>query len=73
MIYRISRGYACTKTLDIFHSKALKDFGNSVMLIIYPTSDSFVMERKLKRAMEAFSKKCYLMSELEANAGAQLK
>ena len=43
MIYRVSRGYACTKTLEMFKYQGLRGFDKKVMLIIYPTSDSTVL------------------------------
>lgn len=54
MIYRVSRGYACTKTLDKFKFFGLKNFDKKVMLVIFPSSDSMVLERRLKRIMENF-------------------
>ena len=67
MIYRISRGYAVTKSLDEFKFKGLRYFEDKVMLILYPTTDSAILENKLQKAMETFCKSCYKMSDLEAN------
>ncbi len=38
MIYRVSRGYACTKALSNFKFAGLKNFNKKVILVIYPTS-----------------------------------
>lgn len=51
MIYRVSRGYACTKTKDYFKFFGLKTFDKKVMLVIYPTSDTQILEKRLKRVM----------------------
>lgn len=54
MIYRVSRGYACTRTLDKFKFLGLKNFNKKVILVIYPTSDSNILEKKLKKVMESY-------------------
>jgi len=65
MIYRISRGYACTRTLDKFKFFGLKDFKKKVILVIYPTSDSHILENKVKRVMEAYCENNYSVNELD--------
>lgn len=51
MIYRVSKGYACTKTLEDFRFIGLRNFDDLVVLLIYPTSDASILERKLKKVM----------------------
>ena len=43
MIYRISKGYAVTKSLDDFNFKGLYNFEEKVVLVIYPTTDNAVL------------------------------
>ena len=51
MVYRISRGYACTKTMDDFKFNGLKNFDKKVILVIYPSSDTQILEKRLKKVM----------------------
>ena len=60
MIYRVSRGYACTRTLSFFKYEGLRNFEQKVMLIIYPTSDSTVLEKKLRKVVETFSRRFFV-------------
>lgn len=43
MIYRVSRGYACTKIMEDFKFFGLREFDEQVILVIYPSSDSSVL------------------------------
>ena len=65
MIYRVSRGYACTKTLSDFKFFGLRDFDDEVMLVIYPTSDSSILERKLQKVMDTFCRSNYILKDME--------
>lgn len=51
MIYRISRGHAVTKSLDDFDFWGLHNFEEKVILVIYPTSESSILEKKLYKAL----------------------
>ena len=43
MIYRVSRGYACLKTMDTFKFAGLRDFDEVVTLVIYPNSATNIL------------------------------
>lgn len=60
MIYRVSKGYACTKTQDKFKFAGLKEFGKKAILVIYPSSDNKTLEKKLQRVMSTFCDNSYL-------------
>ena len=62
MIYRVSRGYACTRSLENFKFKGLENFKERVVMVIYPNSTSEVLGRKLKRVMQTF---CTNVTDLE--------
>ena len=51
MIYRVSRGFACVKTMQNFKFRGLDQFTDIIALVIYPNSDSAVLQNKLKRVM----------------------
>lgn len=68
IIYRVSRGYACTKTLSRFKFYGLKNYGKKVMLVIYPTSASTVLETKLKRVMETFCDNHFVFKDFESGS-----
>lgn len=61
MVYRISRGYACTKTMDTFKFKGLKNFNKKVILVIYPSSDSQILEKRLKKVVETFCENYFVV------------
>ena len=74
MVYRVSRGYACLKTLDTFKFAGLRDFEEVVTLVIYPNSSTSVLEKKLKRVMESFCNNSFLLNQMEVkNAGVELE
>lgn len=73
MIYRVSRGYAVAKILEDFKFSGLSNFTEEVVLVIYPTSDTTVLERKLKKVMDTFCKSNYIMTELDNPAEQKLK
>lgn len=54
MIYRVSRGYACTRTSSNFQYYPLRASDLKVMIVIYPSSDSSVMEKKIKKVIDTF-------------------
>jgi hypothetical protein len=51
MIYRVSRGYACIKDMDEFSFEPLRAMQEKVILVIYPTSSSAVLERKIQKVV----------------------
>lgn len=51
MIYRVSRGYACTRTLTNFKFPSLSTFESRVILVIYPTSDQSILKKKLTKVV----------------------
>lgn len=61
MIYRVSRGYACTRALDEFKFKGLHSFQERVIMVIYPNSSSEVLGKKIMRVMQTF---CLNVTEL---------
>ena len=64
MIYRVSRGYACTKTMEDFKFFGLREFEEQVILVIYPSSDSSILEKKLKKVMDTFCRSNYILSDI---------
>ena len=68
MIYRVSRGYACTKTMEDFKFFGLRDFDEQVILVIYPSSDTTILERKLKKVMDTFCSSNFILAEVESAA-----
>jgi hypothetical protein len=50
-IYRVSRGYAFLKSVDTFRFEGLRNFGDKVVILIYPNSASGVLEKKISRVM----------------------
>ena len=73
MIYRVSRGYACTKTMEDFKFFGLRDFNEQVILVIYPSSDSSVLEKKLKKVMDTFCRSNFILAELDSPQQQHLK
>lgn len=61
MIYRVSRGYACTRSLDTFKFAGLSNFNEKVVMVIYPSSNTAVLERKIQRVVQMF---CNSVTEL---------
>jgi hypothetical protein len=61
MIYRVSRGYACTRTLKKFNFQGLNDFDEKVVLVIYPSSSNAILGKKLHRVVQMF---CNSVTEL---------
>lgn len=43
MIYRISRGYACVRSLDNFKFPGLIGFEEKAVIVMYPSSSSGTM------------------------------
>lgn len=43
MVYRISRGYACVRSLDYFQFPGLVGFPEKVVVVIYPASTSGIL------------------------------
>lgn len=50
-VYRASRGYAFFKTIGEFTFRGLSDFNSKVVILIYPNSNTGVLEKKLSRVM----------------------
>jgi hypothetical protein len=65
MVYRVSRGYACLKTLDSFKFAGLRDFSEVVTMVIYPNSETTTLEKKLKRVMETFCSNSFIISQMD--------
>lgn len=62
-VYRISRGFAFFKTVDEFAFEGLRGFGDKVVILIYPNSNSGVLEKKLARIMETFCTSLFQFKE----------
>ena len=50
-IYRVSRGFAFFKSFSQFKFEGLREFYDKVVILVYPNSNSGVLERKLARIM----------------------
>ena len=70
MIYRVSRGYACVKTQANFKFAGLRNFDEVVALVIYPSSDTTVLEKKIKRVMESFCTNNFALEQISVSASA---
>ena len=68
MIFRVSRGYACTRVLNNFKFEGLSEFKEKVMLILFPSSQSEVLERKITRVVQTFCNNSMNISDLKGSA-----
>ena len=62
-IYRVSRGFAFFKTIDNFVFEGLRGFKDRVVLLVYPSSSTGVLEKKLYRIMETFTSTLFQFKE----------
>ena len=67
MIYRVSRGYACIKEMSTFEFEPLKVMQEKIVLIIYPTSRTSTLEKKIQRVVETFCHNFFLFNKMENN------
>lgn len=51
--------------MEEFKFFGLRDFEEQVILVIYPSSDTTILERKLKKVMDTFCTSNYILSEVE--------